>query len=329
MTTKENVLKILLETDGFVSGENLAGEIGVSRNAVWKAVRSLRAKGFEIEAATNRGYSLSSEGIALNEIVIRHYLNANKDRDICILKSVDSTNNYAKKLAAEGAGHGTLVTAETQTAGKGRTGRSFCSPVGGNIYMSVVLRPDINMQSSQLITSCIAAAAADAVDRICQTDVGIKWVNDLFLNGKKICGILTEASVNFENDCLDYAVAGIGINLCSVKNTFPPELLDIVTSVEDETGNIPVRSRLIAEILNNIDKYMKNIEKKKFLEEYRRRSFIVGNRVVVSKFQDERMAQAIGISDDAGLIVRYDDGTEEILNSGEARIVRQNGTNHK
>lgn len=329
MTTKENVLKILLETNEFASGESLAEKIGVSRNAVWKAVESLRADGFAIEAVTNKGYSLSSEGSALSDIVIRHYLSENKSRDICILESVDSTNNYAKRIAAEGAGHGTLVTAEMQTAGKGRAGRSFCSPVGGSIYMSVVLRPDTDMRSSQLITSCIATAVADAVDVICQTDVKIKWVNDLFLNEKKICGILTEASVNFENNCLDYAVVGIGINLRSVKKTFPPELLDIVTSVEDETGNMPVRSRLIAEILNNIDKYMKNIEKKEFLEEYRRRSFIVGNRVVVSKSQDERMAMAVGISDEAGLIVRYDDGTKEILNSGEARIIRQNNINHK
>lgn len=324
MSTKENVLKILLETGDFISGEALAERLGLSRNAVWKAVESLRSDGFGIEAVTKKGYILSSEGSVLSETVIRNYLTKNFKRDIHILDSVDSTNNYAKKLASEGVGNGALVTAETQTAGKGRTGRSFCSPAGGSIYMSVILRPNIDMHSSQLITSCIAAAAAEAVDRICGTDVKIKWVNDLFLNGKKICGILTEASINFENGGLDYAVAGIGINLKSVKQTFSAELLDTVTSIEDETGIMPERSRLIAEILNNIDRYMENIEKKSFLEEYRRRSFIVGNRVAVSKFQDERMAYAVGIGDDAGLIVRYDDGTEEILNSGEARIVKQN-----
>ncbi len=323
MTTKEKVLGVLLESGGFVSGETLAERLGISRNSVWKAVTSLRSDGFEIEAVTNKGYILSSEGTALSEPVIRKYLPENDSRSIYIFDTIDSTNNYAKKLASEGAGNGTLVTADMQTAGRGRLGRSFCSPAGGSIYMSVILRPKTDMQSSQLITSCIAAAAADAVDRVCGTDVKIKWVNDLYLNGKKICGILTEAAINFESGGLDYAVAGIGINLRSVKESFPEELLKIASSVEDETGNLPGRCRLIAEILKNIDSYMQNIEKKAFLEEYRRRSFITGMRVAVSKYDEERTATALGISDNAGLIVKYDDGTEEVLNSGEARIIKQ------
>lgn len=323
MTTKEKVLGVLLESGGFVSGETLAERLGISRNSVWKAVTSLRSDGFEIEAVTNKGYILSSEGTALSEPVIRKYLPENDKRSIYIFDTVDSTNNYAKRLASEGAGHGTLVAADMQTAGKGRMGRSFCSPAGGSIYMSVILRPKTDMQSSQLITSCIAAAAADAVDRVCGTDVKIKWVNDLYLNGKKICGILTEASINFESGGLDYAVAGIGINLKSVKNSFPEELLEIASSVEDEIGNLPGRCRLIAEILNNIDSYMQGIESRAFLEEYRRRSFITGMRVAVSKYDEERTAAALGISDNAGLIVKYDDGTEEVLNSGEARIIKQ------
>lgn len=322
MTTKEKVLGVLLETGGFVSGETLAECLGITRNSVWKAVTSLRSDGFEIEAVTNKGYILSSEGTALSEPVIRKYLPENDRRSIYIFETVDSTNNYAKKLASEGTEHGTLVTADMQTAGKGRMGRSFCSPAGGSIYMSVILRPKTDMQSSQLITSCIAAAAADAVDRVCGTDVKIKWVNDLYLNGKKICGILTEAAINFESGGLDYAVAGIGINLKSVRETFPEELLEIATSVEDETGRLPGRCRLIAEILKNIDSYMRDIEKKAFLEEYRRRSFITGMRVAVSKYDEERIAVALGISDNAGLIVKYDDGTEEVLNSGEARIIK-------
>lgn len=322
MTTKDKVLKILLDSGEFVSGESLAEQLGISRNAVWKAVTALRTDGFDVEAVTNKGYALHSAGTVLSEAVIRKYLDGNDRRSIHILKSVDSTNNYARKLAAEGAENGTVAAADMQTAGKGRLGRSFCSPAGGSIYMSVILRPQTDMQSSQLITSCIAAAVADAVDRVCGTDVRIKWVNDLFLGGKKICGILTEASVNFENGGLDYAVAGIGINLKSVKETFPPELLEIVTSVEDETGILPERSRLIAEILKNIDIYMKGIREKTFLEEYRRRSFITGMRVAVSKSGVERTATAVGISDNAALIVRYDDGTEEELNSGEARIIK-------
>lgn len=321
MTTKERVLEILLENSGYHSGEELAQQLGISRNSVWKAVRALRTVGFNIDAATNKGYALLSENGILSETVIRRYLPENDSRKIIVLEKVDSTNNYAKQLASKGAAHGTLVTAEIQTSGKGRFGRNFCSPKCGSIYMSVILRPDTDMESSQLLTSCIATAAAEALDKVCGTDVKVKWVNDLFLNGKKICGILTEASLNFENGRLEYAVAGIGINLRSIKNTFPEELLSIATSIEDETGKTFGRCRIIAEILKNIDSFTAEIEKKTFLDEYRRRSFIIGKRIVVSKYKEERMAQAVGIDESAGLVVRYDDGTMETLNSGEARIL--------
>ena len=323
MKTKENVLKILLEAEDFVSGETLAESLGITRNSVWKAVTALRTDGFDIEAVTNKGYALVSEGTVLNELVMKKYLTSAPERKVHIFDIIDSTNNYAKKLASDGAPSGTTVVSDMQTAGKGRLDRRFVSPAGGSIYMSVILRPDTDLKSSQLITSCIAAAAAQAVDKVCGTDVKIKWVNDLYLNGKKICGILTEASINFESGGLDYAVAGIGINLRSIKETLPEELLEKATSIEDETGKIPPRSRLIAEILNNLDKYLDELESKSFLDEYRRRSFIIGKHVAVSKFSDERTALALGISDDAGLIVRYDDQTEEILNSGEARILPQ------
>lgn len=321
MSAKDKALEILLSAEDFVSGETIAEKLGISRTAVWKMISELRSDGLDIEAVTNKGYKIVSEGRILSETVIRKYLTENRNRNMYVLKSVDSTNNYAKKLAAEGAESGTLVTADMQTAGKGRMGRSFNSPAGSSVYMSVILRPGTDMHSSQLITSCIAAAVADAVDRVCGTDVKIKWVNDLFLGGKKICGILTEASVNFEAGGLDYAVAGIGINVSSVKEIFPPELLEVATSIEDETGKLFGRSRIIAKVLDNIDKYMENIENGGFLEEYRSRSFIVGKRISVMKYGGERPAQAVGISGNAGLVVLYDDGTQEILNSGEARIL--------
>lgn len=323
MTTKEKILEILLSSESYVSGECLAEKLDVSRNSVWKAVTALRTEGFDIEAVTNKGYALLSEGNTLSRAVIKKYLPESDKREIYIFDSIDSTNNYAKKLAAEGAENGTAVISESQTAGKGRLGRVFCSPEGGSIYMSVILRPETDMQSSQLITSCMAVAAADAVDSVCNTDTKIKWVNDLFLNGRKISGILTEASVNFETGRLDYAVVGIGVNLRSVKKAFSPELLEIATSIEDETGVMPQRCRLIAKLLENIDRYIADIENRAFLDEYRRRSFIIGERVAVSRIADGRPATAVGIADDAGLIVRYDDGKEEVLSSGEARILKK------
>lgn len=260
----------------------------------------------------------------LNESVIRRYLSENDRREMHLFDTIDSTNSFAKKLADEGKPHGTLVAADMQTNGRGRLGRSFCSPSGGNIYMSVIIRQDISIETSQLITSCIAVAVAKAVDKICKTKCDIKWVNDLFLNGKKICGILTESSVRFENRTLDYAVVGIGINLKSIKNSFPSELLETATSVEDETGKIPSRCRLIAEILKNIDAYIADMHNRKFMEEYRNRSFITGMDIEVVKYNSIRIAKAVGIDENAGLIVEYDNGEREVLNSGEARILKYN-----
>lgn len=321
MSTKEKVLEQLLESEDYISGEALAQKIGVGRNSVWKAVKQLQEEGFDIQAASNKGYFLKSTGDIITPEIIRNFLGRYDDKEIIVLDETDSTNNYARELARNGAENGTAVIADCQTAGKGRMGRSFCSPHGTSIYLSIILRPEADMETCQLITSCAAVAAARAVDKVCGTETKIKWVNDLFLNGRKICGILTEASVNFENGLPEYAIVGIGINVRSIKNIFPEELLEIATSIEDETGKAPSRAEIIAEILKNMDQLTKNLSDTSFLEEYRRRSFIVGNRVAVSKTGSEKYALATGISDNAGLIVRYDDGTEEILNSGEARII--------
>lgn len=321
MSTKEKVMEELLNSDDYISGETLSQKLGVGRNSVWKAVKQLQEEGFDIQAINNKGYILKSTGDILNREIIKSFLDKTDDREIIVLDETDSTNNYAKDLARKGAKNATAVIADCQTAGKGRMGRSFCSPHGTSIYLSIILRPETDMETCQLITSCAAVAAAQAIDKVCGTDVKIKWVNDLFLNGKKICGILTEASVNFETGQPEYAVVGIGINVKSIKNIFPEELMNVATSIEDETGKAPSRAEIIAEILKNIDILTKNLSDTSFLENYRKRSFIIGQRVSVSKLGSEKNALAIGISDNAGLIVRYDDGTEETLNSGEARIL--------
>ena len=321
MSTKEKVMEELLNSDDYISGEALAHKLGVGRNSIWKAVKQLQEEGVDIQAVNNKGYILKSTGNILNREIIKNFLDKSDNRDIIVLDETDSTNNYAKELARKGAKNATAVIADFQTAGKGRMGRSFCSPHGTSIYLSIILRPETDMETSQLITSCAAVAAAQAIDKVCGTDVKIKWVNDLFLNGKKICGILTEASVNFESGQPEYAVVGIGINVKSIKNIFSQELINVATSIEDETGIVPSRAEIIAEILKNMDKLTKNLSDTAFMDEYRKRSFIIGRRVSVSKFDSEKNALAIGISDNAGLIVRYDDGTEETLNSGEARIL--------
>lgn len=322
MSVKENVLKKLIESDGFVSGQELAESLDVSRNAVWKAVKSLSNDGYSINAVNNKGYRLNNQYKVLSAEHIKINLDTKEyGRKLIVLNEVDSTNNYAKKLAVNGAENGTTVVSDYQTSGKGRMGRSFFSPKGTGLYVSLIIRPDMDIISAQLITSCTAVAVAEAVEKLCNCEIKIKWVNDLFLNGKKLCGILTEASMNFEEKNLDYAVIGIGINICTAEDT-PYELKGIITSIEQETGKTIDRNALCGEILNSLEKHILNIKSRKFMDEYRRRSFIFGKQVEIAGNCKLEKGIAIGIDENANLIVKLDDGQEITVNSGEARIIK-------
>lgn len=254
---------------------------------------------------------------------IKKYLSKNDNRNIIILSEVDSTNTYAKKLAKQGASSGTLIISDIQTAGKGRLGRSFFSPKGTSIYMSIILRPDVSAEKINLLTPCAAVAAARAVDKICGTETKIKWVNDLYLNGKKFCGILTESSLNSKGR-LDFAIIGIGLNVRTIKKVFPAELLDIATSIEDETDKKFSLEMIAAEIINELNILLPGFSKANFINEYRNRMCIIGCNVSVTTNGTERIGKAIGISDNAGLIVQYNDGSSDIVTSGEARIIKNN-----
>ena len=243
----------------------------------------------------------------------------NSEDNVIILEETDSTNNYAKKLAQNGEPSGTIVIAKTQTAGKGRLGRSFCSPSGTGLYMSIILRLDYDLETVSLLTSCMSVAASNAIDRLYGTDMKIKWVNDLYLNGKKICGILTESAVNSSGRS-DFAVVGTGVNVKSVKKYFSQDLLATASSLEDETGKVFPIGQIGAEIAKELKKLLSGLENAEFIGEYRRRSCIIGCDVIISKQGREPIAKAVGIDDRAGLIVEYSDGSRETLTSGEARI---------
>lgn len=321
MNVRESALKTLAGANGkFVSGAQLADKIGVSRNAVWKAVKSLENEGFAIEAVSGKGYRISPENNVLSAEIISAGLKT--QRRLVVLSETDSTNNYAKELASDGAAHGTAVIADSQTAGKGRLGRSFFSPPGTGLYLSVIIRPDISLETAQLITSCAAVAAAEAVEELCGRDVSVKWVNDLYMNGRKICGILTEASLSLETKSLDYAVIGIGINVLSVKNIFEQELNDIAASVEDETGVKINRNTLCSVLLNRLDERLADIESRSFLEDYRRREILTGNVITANAGGEKVTGTAIGIDDNASLIIQLPDGSVRALSSGEASLCR-------
>lgn len=324
MSTKELLLQQLLRSnDTYISGSRIARNLGISRNSIWKAVKSLEADGYEIDAVTNKGYRIVSMPDILDETSIKEHLNTKIfGKNIIILDQIDSTNNYARNIAEAGAENGTAVIADQQTNGKGRMGRTFVSPKNSGIYMSVILRSDVDIQTAQLVTSCIAVAVSEAIDSLYGCSSGIKWVNDIMVNDKKVCGILTEAAVNCETADFKYIVAGIGINAGSVKYTFDEQLLETASSMEDETGLTVSRNLIIAQVLNRLEYHIKNMKTKDFINEYRSRSWIIGRKVTVCKNNIERNATAVDIDDSAGLLVEYDDKTSEVISSGEARVRR-------
>ncbi len=327
MSVKANVLEALEQADGkYISGNQLARETGVSRNMIWKIIGQLKAEGYCVEAVTNLGYRLITENSdAVNEAEIQKYLDTESlGRKLEVYTETDSTNNRAKFLAVnENAPDGTLIIAEKQTNGRGRMGRTFESPLGSGIYFTVVLRRHFEMQSAPLITSCVAVAVAEAIEKLSGADTKIKWVNDIFINNRKVGGILTEAGMNFETRQLDYAVVGIGINTGIIENTLSDNVKNIATSIEAETGIKVKRAELVAEVMNRFEKHLATMETKDYMDEYRRRSLIIGKEVVVSKGSSEREAIATDIDNNAFLIVKYDDGTCETLSSGEARIIKK------
>lgn len=321
MNVKDILLKTLADAgDCYISGQSLADSIGVSRNAVWKAVKSLEAEGYVIESAS-KGYRLGADSNRLSrELICAGITAAELGSEVIVLDSVDSTNNYAKDIAAQGAAHGTVVTADTQTGGKGRLGRTFVSPAGSGLYMSVIVRPAMSVEDASMMTTAAACAAAEAVEELCGAPVNIKWVNDLYMNGRKICGILTEASMGMEMNSLDYAVIGIGINVRSAD--LGDELRSIVTNIQDESGRAVDRNRLCAEIINRLETCLSRIPDRSYLDEYRRRELLTGNRITANVGRESLTATAVGIDDNANLIVRMDDGTERHIGSGEANLCR-------
>lgn len=322
MELKHKVLSYLENNKGnSVSGGKLAEKLGVTRSAVWKAIKSLQDEGYCITAVTNKGYCLSEQNDILSAESIKPYLNKkNKDIDIQVFKTIDSTNTYAKTLAQNGAPQGTVVISEEQTAGRGRMGRSFYSPASTGIYMSIILRPKLSLEDSLLITTSVAVAVSKAIENIAYIDTKIKWVNDIYFGDKKLCGILTEASIDFESGGLEYAIVGIGINVSTMQKNFPDDIKDIATSIFPNRSPRPVRSALIGEILNNIFECCENITDKKYLDEYRQRSFLIGEDIVVINGESKTNAMAVDIDEKARLVVRFDNGEIKALNSGEVSV---------
>ena len=318
MELKEKIYNVLTERQGIAcSGEELAKEFGVSRSAVWKAVRALRADGYQIDAGTNRGYLLSEKNDVLSAADIQK--NLKFPCSIRVEKRVGSTNDVVKEMAANGADEWTCVIAEEQTAGRGRYARSFYSPRGSGIYMSVLLRPKFSAEQTLYITTSAAVAVCEAIESVCNERCEIKWVNDVFMRGKKVCGILTESSYSVENGGVSYAVVGIGINVLSA--AFPKVLTNVATSVFcDSQYPFGVRAKLAAELLERFHYYYEGIPQRTFFSEYERRSFLIGKEVETFIGEKRETVRVLGVTENCFLRVLCENGKEKTLSAGEVSI---------
>lgn len=320
MSMKEQILAMLLEQNGeALSGSEMAKRLCVTRAAVWKIIASLRKEGYHITAVTNLGYTLRGAD-KLTCAGVRARLGTKiLGRELTVIETVDSTNTYLKELARQGAPEGLTVIAQEQSAGRGRVGKSFFSPKGTGLYMSVLLRPHLLATDAGELTMLAAVAVARAVARLYDVRPQIKWVNDIYLDGKKLCGILSEASIELESGALEYAVVGIGINFSTPADVFPQNLKKIAVSLSPSADAAGMES-LAAEVLAQLEALYLALPGRAFMDEYRRLSFVIGRTVTFTENGEIYRLPVCDIDDDGALILDEGGGKTRRLISGEISI---------
>lgn len=325
--SRQKVLDLLKKSQNtYLSGEEIAAQLGLSRTAVWKAVDALRKEGYVIDARTSMGYCLTAAPDALTEKEIRSFLGPTQimGREMLCLETVDSTNTYLKRLSLTGAADGTVAVADSQTGGRGRMQRPFQSPPGKSISLSALLRPKIPPARLLPITALCAVAVCTAIERVCGVRPGIKWTNDLVLNGKKLCGILTEMAVEGETEQLQYLVIGIGINVLQQPEDFADGVGEIATSLAIELGRPVSRPQLAATEIEELDRLydaLKRGDTDDYLTLYRRDCVTLGKTVqLIAPDGSRRTAEALDVDEEFGLVVRETDGTEAVVRFGEVSV---------
>lgn len=318
---KAEILKLLKDSDGYLSGQQLCDRFQVSRTAVWKVMEQLKKEGYEIEAVRNKGYRLIGSCAALSGAEIESSIKCEwAGRRVVYFEETDSTNLRAKEAGEKGEVHGSLYVADCQISGKGRRGRSWESPSGTSIYMTLLLRPKILPEKAPQMTLLMALAVADGIRKVTGLSTQIKWPNDIILNGKKICGILTEMSA--EIDYINYVVVGVGIN-CN-QETFPEELREKATSLKLESGQEIQRAAVIAAVMESFEKYYQIFEKTEdlsgFLDEYNELLVNREREVLVLEPGQEYEAYALGINSSGELIVKTADGQKREIFAGEVSV---------
>lgn len=323
MSVKSDVLTMLEKHRGnYFSGGELASQLGVSRTAVWKAVQVLEQEGYEILAGKNRGYCLPRESDLLSKEGICSYLPEEyRDLPLFVYRETESTNTLAKQAANTGQQAPAVYVAAMQTAGRGRRGRSFVSVPGGNICMSFLLKPELAAADAVFLTTAACVAVHRAIRKTTGIICKIKWVNDLYYQGKKVCGILTEAVTDCETGMVDCVIPGIGINFNIMPEQFPKELREIAGALYAGDKRIDVtRNYLIAEIIVQMFKVLEELSEKSFLGEYREYSMLLGRKIYIYAGERAEKATAVEIDENGGLVVELEDGGRKVLTTGEVTV---------
>lgn len=320
--TKDQVLILLKQAKDYLSGEEMSKSIGVSRAAIHTAVNKLRKEGYQIESATNKGYRLQNSVDLLTSGEIQSFFTKKREEDLICYETTDSTNTRLKELAQQGAKTGTVVVANEQTAGKGRLGRTFQSDKNDGIYMSILMRPNGGLEQISEITAWVAVCVARAIERVVQVNPGIKWVNDIVIEGKKVGGILTELSVEGESGKIQYLVVGIGINVHNALESFPEEIRQKASSIAVQTGKKINRAQLAAAMIEELDEMfcVWPNQKEEYLSYYRKNCVTLQKQVRLLRGGEERTGFAKGITEEFHLLVEYEDGNTEDISSGEVSV---------
>ena len=319
--TKDTVLQALWShADRYLSGAELASLLSLSRTAVWKAVEQLRADGYQIEALPRKGYRLLSRSDVLSREGIRRYLRHDA-LQVQVFQEISSTNTVLKAMAEQGAPAGLALVAGHQSAGRGRMGRSFYSPQDSGVYLSLLLRPTLPASQVTRVTACAAVAVAETLEALSGRPLQIKWVNDLFLDGKKVCGILTEASLDCETGSVHHLVVGIGVNALAPEGGFPEGLRDIAGAVFQERQLPELRCQIAAGIIDKLWDYQAALPEDRCFDAYRARSLVLGREVeLLSPGRAPESARVLDLEPDYALRVQLPDGTIRRCLSGEVRI---------
>lgn len=318
---KEEILKMLRETDGYISGQELCNKFGVSRTAIWKVMKQLKEAGYNIEAQQNKGYHIVSAPDVMDAAELKSIWKPKwVGCEILYFDSIDSTNTKAQELAEKGYPSGTLVVADKQVAGKGRRGRNWESPSGCGIFMTLMLKPDINPNNASMLTLVSALAVAKALSDITGKDAKIKWPNDIVVDGKKVCGILTEMSAQF--DYINNIVIGIGINVNN--SSFPEEISATASSLRLLSGGKKYRrAEIIEKIMEYFEKYyaifLETEDLSALVSEYDAMLVNMQKQVKVLDPKEPFEGKAMGITKKGELIVDTWE-SRKLVSSGEVSV---------